>query len=85
MPNLARPIPQPDGFLMAEQLTQYRNMMGDNNDKKYYGYTYKYTGLYLSFSSLGVGYNNSFEYSKGSGVWGSVTVTDDTSNFTANW
>jgi hypothetical protein len=59
-------------------------MMGDNDDIKYYGFTNKFTGIYLSFSTFGVGYNNSWEYSKGSGVWGSLSVTDDTNDFTSN-
>jgi len=57
-------------------------MMGDENDIKYYGFTNKFSGIYLSFSiPLGVGYNNTWEYSKGLNAWGSLAVTDGTNNF----
>src|SRR6185436_5783672 len=59
-------------------------MMGDNQDYKYYGNSTKFAGLRLNFSTPGSGYNVTAEYSKGGGVWGSVTITDNTTNFTTN-
>ncbi|MCG2685789.1 MerR family transcriptional regulator, partial [Candidatus Parcubacteria bacterium] len=64
--------------------TDTATMMGDTDDYKYYGYSNKSTGIHLAFATAGVGYNISAEYSQGSSVWVALTLTDDTSNFTAN-
>ena len=64
--------------------TDVNTMMGSTSHIKYYGYNNKFTGIYLALGTLGLGYNLTAEYSKGGGVWGSVTITDNTSNLTAN-
>jgi len=71
-------------FLYNGSYTDIPIMMGLDTDLKYYGYTNKFTGVYLTFSTLGIGYNLVVEYSKGGVSWGSVSVTDETSNLTTN-
>ncbi len=52
------------------------------NDRFYVGYSDTFDEVEINVSTAGAGtYTLTWEYSRGSGDWGSLTVTDDTSSF----
>jgi hypothetical protein len=55
-----------------------------NTYKCYFGKITQFSKMYFYFITLAVGQTTTFEYSKGGGVWGALTVTDNTNNFTVN-
>jgi len=59
-------------------------LLADNADYLYCGKAAQFTGIYIDLNTAAVGNTLTFQYSKGSGVWGTLTVTDGTSNFTAD-
>jgi len=59
-------------------------VLSDTNDYFYVGSTETFTNLNFDFFTLGVNITLVKEYSKGGGTWGTLAVTDGTSNMTAD-
>lgn len=57
-------------------------LMADTDDILYLGRTLKFDRVKFLFSQVGSGYTLVWEYSKGGGSWGTLSVTDDTNDFT---
>jgi hypothetical protein len=60
------------------------NLLGASTDYGYFGHREKCNNLTLTLATLGTYGALTWEYSKGSGAWGTLTVTDGTSGLHQN-
>ncbi len=67
--------------ISTEGAQDYNYIHRELADFFYIGHTSTFAGMDVELSTYGSGYTTVVEYSKGSGQWGSVIISDDTQGF----